>query len=298
MPEGGLAEAFGVTEEARAKINLALHVTGQRADGYHLLDMLVTFADCGDRLGFLPSQADTFTLSGRFGETLADDGGTNLVLRARDLLREAVGALAFPVHIHLQKNLPIASGIGGGSADAAATLRGLMRFWGMSLPVEALATLSLKLGADVPMCLESRPLIARGIGEQIEPVPELPAFAIVLANPLKGVSTPEVFRRLPAKNNPPLNLASNLAGTADWLAAIGIARNDLEPPARELVPEISAISAMLQARGALLTRMSGSGATCFGIFTTMAAAQEAVTTLHGERPDWYFQATETVSGGA
>ncbi|NNU46426.1 4-(cytidine 5'-diphospho)-2-C-methyl-D-erythritol kinase [Rhizobium sp. WYCCWR 11279] len=298
MPEEGLAEAFGVTEEARAKINLALHVTGQRADGYHLLDMLVTFADCGDRLGFLPSQADTFTLSGRFGETLADDGGTNLVLRARDLLREAVGALAFPVHIHLQKNLPIASGIGGGSADAAATLRGLMRLWGMSLPVEALATLSLKLGADVPMCLESRPLIARGIGEQIEAVPELPAFAIVLANPLKGVSTPEVFRRLPAKNNPPLNLASNLAGTADWLAAIGIARNDLEPPARELVPEISAISAMLQARGALLTRMSGSGATCFGIFTTMAAAQEAVTTLHGERPDWYFQATETVSGGA
>ncbi|MBX4860307.1 4-(cytidine 5'-diphospho)-2-C-methyl-D-erythritol kinase [Rhizobium sophorae] len=298
MPEEGLAEAFGVTEEARAKINLALHVTGQRADSYHLLDMLVTFADCGDRLGFLPSQADTFTLSGRFGETLADDGGTNLVLRARDLLREAVGPLAFPVHIHLQKNLPIASGIGGGSADAAATLRGLMRLWGMSLPVEALATLSLKLGADVPMCLESRPLIARGIGEQIEAVPELPAFAIVLANPLKGVSTPEVFRRLPAKNNPPLNLASNLAGTADWLAAIGIARNDLEPPARELVPEISAISAMLQARGALLTRMSGSGATCFGIFTTMAAAQEAVTTLHGERPDWYFQATETVSGGA
>ncbi|PDS77791.1 4-(cytidine 5'-diphospho)-2-C-methyl-D-erythritol kinase [Rhizobium sp. L43] len=297
MPEEGLAEAFGVTEEARAKINLALHVTGRRADGYHLLDMLVTFADCGDRLGFLPSQADTFTLSGRFGETLAGDGGTNLVLRARDLLREAVGALAFPVHIHLQKNLPIASGIGGGSADAAATLRGLMRLWGMSLPVEALGNLSLKLGADVPMCLESRPLIARGIGEKIEAVPDLPAFAMVLANPLKGVSTPEVFRRLATKNNPALNLASNLAGTADWLAAIGIARNDLEPPARELVPEISAISAMLQARGALLTRMSGSGATCFGIFATMAAAQEAVTALHGERPDWYFQATETVSGG-
>ncbi|MDC9808121.1 4-(cytidine 5'-diphospho)-2-C-methyl-D-erythritol kinase [Rhizobium binxianense] len=297
MPEEGLAEAFGVTEEARAKINLALHVTGQRADGYHLLDMLVTFADCGDRLGFLPSQADTFTLSGRFGETLAGDGGTNLVLRARDLLREAVGALAFPVHIHLQKNLPIASGIGGGSADAAATLRGLMRLWGMSLPASALANLSLRLGADVPMCLESRPLIARGIGEKIEAVPALPAFAMVLANPLKGVSTPEVFRRLAAKNNPALNLASNLAGTADWLAAIGIARNDLEPPARELVPEISAISAMLQARGALLTRMSGSGATCFGIFATMAAAQEAVAALHGEQPDWYFQATETVSGG-
>ncbi|MDF0695085.1 4-(cytidine 5'-diphospho)-2-C-methyl-D-erythritol kinase [Rhizobium sp. MC63] len=297
MPEAGLAEAFGVTEEARAKINLALHVTGQRADGYHLLDMLVTFADCGDRLGFLPAQADAFTLSGPFGETLAGDGGSNLVLLARDLLRETVGALAFPVHIHLQKNLPIASGIGGGSADAAATLRGLMRLWGMSLPVESLAGLALKLGADVPMCLESRPLIARGIGERIEAVPDLPAFAMVLANPLKGVSTPEVFRRLAAKNNPVLHLAPGLSGTSGWLTAIGLARNDLEAPARELVPEITMISQMLQASGALITRMSGSGATCFGIFASMAAAKEAASALHGERPDWYVQATETVSGG-
>jgi len=297
MPEEGLADAFGVTEEARAKINLALHVTGQRPDGYHLLDMLVTFAEHGDRLGFLPAQADAFTLSGRFGGALAEDGGTNLVLRARDLLREAVGALAFPVHIHLQKNLPIASGIGGGSADAAATLRGLMRLWGTRLPEDALAMLALKLGADVPMCMESRPLIARGIGEKIEPVPDLPAFAMVLANPLKGVSTPEVFRRLATKDNPALSLAPRVPNTADWLAAIDAARNDLEPPARELVAEISAISAMLQASGALLTRMSGSGATCFGIFATMTAAEDAAAALHDARPDWYFQATETVSGG-
>ncbi|WP_064686142.1 4-(cytidine 5'-diphospho)-2-C-methyl-D-erythritol kinase [Rhizobium bangladeshense] len=291
------ASCSGVTEEARAKINLALHVTGQRADGYHLLDMLVTFAECGDRLGFLPAQADAFTLSGPFGETLAGDSGTNLVLRARDLLRETLGALAFPVHIHLQKNLPIASGIGGGSADAAATLRGLMRLWGMSLPVESLSSLALKLGADVPMCLESRPLIARGIGERIEAVPQLPAFAMVLANPLKGVSTPEVFRRLAAKNNPALHLAPGLSGTSGWLTAIGSARNDLEAPARELVPEITVILQMLRAHGALITRMSGSGATCFGVFTSMAAAQEAASALHGERPDWYVQATETVSGG-
>ncbi|MBX4954644.1 4-(cytidine 5'-diphospho)-2-C-methyl-D-erythritol kinase [Rhizobium lentis] len=297
MPEEGLADAFGVTEEARAKINLALHVTGQRADGYHLLDMLVTFADCGDRLGFLPAQADVFTLSGRFGETLAGDGGTNLVLRARDLLREVVGGLAFPVHIHLEKNLPIASGIGGGSADAAATLRGLMRLWGMSLPVEALASLALKLGADVPMCLESRPLIARGIGEQIEALRDLPAFAMVLANPLKGVSTPEVFRRLKAKDNPALSLAPNLHGRGAWLAAIAAARNDLEPPARDAVPEIAATAAMLLAQGALLARMSGSGATCFGIFADTAAAQQAAAALHEARPDWYFQATETISGG-
>ncbi|MBY5365003.1 4-(cytidine 5'-diphospho)-2-C-methyl-D-erythritol kinase [Rhizobium leguminosarum] len=290
------ASCSSITEEARAKINLALHVTGQRPDGYHLLDMLVTFADRGDRLDFMPSPTDEFTLSGRFGGTLA--GGTNLVLKARDLLRAVIGPLAFPVRIHLEKNLPVASGIGGGSADAAATLRGLMRLWGATLPDGALAALALKLGADVPMCLASRPLIARGIGEELEPVPELPAFAMVLANPLKGVSTPEVFRRLAEKNNPALRLALSRPQIADWLAAIAAARNDLEPPARELVPEITAISAMLQAKGALLTRMSGSGATCFGIFASMTAAEDAVTALHDARPDWYSQATETVSGGA
>ncbi|NKJ91519.1 4-(cytidine 5'-diphospho)-2-C-methyl-D-erythritol kinase [Rhizobium leguminosarum bv. viciae] len=292
------ASCSSISEEARAKINLALHVTGQRPDGYHLLDMLVTFADHGDRLDFMRSPTDEFALSGRFGETLAGDGGTNLVLKARDLLREAIGPLAFPVRIHLEKNLPVASGIGGGSADAAATLRGLMRLWGTSLPEEALAALALKLGADVPMCLASRPLIARGIGEKIEPVPELPVLAMVLANPLKGVSTPEVFRQLATKNNPALSLSPSRPQAADWLAAIAAARNDLEPPAREMVPEIAAISAMLQANGALLTRMSGSGATCFGIFATMAAAEDAAAALHDERPDWYFQATETVSGGA
>lgn len=292
------ASCSSISEEARAKINLALHVTGQRPDGYHLLDMLVTFTDHGDRLDFMRSPTDEFTLSGRFGETLAGDGGTNLVLKARDLLREAIGPLAFPVRIQLEKNLPVASGIGGGSADAAATLRGLMRLWGTSLPEEALAALALKLGADVPMCLASRPLIARGIGEKIEPVPELPVLAMVLANPLKGVSTPEVFRQLATKNNPALSLPPSRPLAADWLAAIAAARNDLEPPARELVPEIAAISAMLQANGALLTRMSGSGATCFGIFATMAAAEDAAAALHDERPDWYFQATETVSGGA
>lgn len=292
------ASCSSISEEARAKINLALHVTGQRPDGYHLLDMLVTFTDHGDRLDFMPSPTDEFTLSGRFGETLAGDGGTNLVLKARDLLREVIGPLAFPVRIQLEKNLPVASGIGGGSADAAATLRGLMRLWGTSLPEEALAALALKLGADVPMCLASRPLIARGIGEKIEPVPELPVLAMVLANPLKGVSTPEVFRQLATKNNPSLSLPPSRPLAADWLAAIAAARNDLEPPARELVPEIAVISAMLQAHGALLTRMSGSGATCFGIFATMAAAEDAAAALHDARPDWYFQATETVSGGA
>lgn len=296
MPETGMLPSglgdFAIAEDACAKINLALHVTGQRPDGYHLLEMLVTFARHGDRLGFAAADADDFTLSGQFADVLADDPGINLVLKARDLLREAAGG-APPVRIHLEKNLPVASGIGGGSADAAATLRGLMRLWDVALPADTIAALALKLGADVPMCLKSVPLIARGIGEEIETADALPSFAMVLANPLKGVSTPEVFRRLATKNNPPLALNK----TPHWMEAIRATRNDLEPPARELVPEIAEISNMLTAEGALFTRMSGSGATCFGIFETPVAALRAAERLHAARPDWYFQATETFAGG-
>ncbi|MBB3389252.1 4-diphosphocytidyl-2-C-methyl-D-erythritol kinase [Rhizobium sp. BK275] len=296
MPETGMLLSglgdFAITEDACAKINLALHVTGQRPDGYHLLEMLVTFARHGDRLGFAAADADDFTLSGQFADVLADDPGTNLVLKARDLLREAAGGTP-PVRIHLEKNLPVASGIGGGSADAAATLRGLVRLWDVALPADIIAALALKLGADVPMCLKSAPLIARGIGEEIETADALPSFAMVLANPLKGVSTPEVFRRLATKNNPPLVLTK----APHWMEAIRATRNDLEPPARELVPEIAEISNMLTAEGALFTRMSGSGATCFGIFETPVAALRAAERLHAARPGWYFQATETFAGG-
>jgi 4-diphosphocytidyl-2-C-methyl-D-erythritol kinase len=302
MPDAGPAAPagigdFAVTEEACAKVNLALHVIGRRPDGYHLLDMLVTFARHGDRLGFAAAEADAFTLSGRFGGMLAGEGGANLVLKARDLLREAArdaGRAVPPVHVHLEKNLPIASGIGGGSADAAAALRGLTRLWSLDLPSGLLSALALKLGADVPMCLESRPLVARGIGEEIERAPTLPAFAMVLANPLKGVSTPDVFRRLAVRENPPLTLPAG----GGWLEAIRAARNDLEPAARALVPEIAVISAMLERQGASLVRMSGSGATCFGIFESPGAAERAAGALNSERPGWYFQAVETFAGEA
>ena len=295
MPEEGITDFF-VTEDAFAKINLALHVTGQRADGYHLLEMLVTFASHGDRLGVALSDVDHFTISGRFGAELSADGCANLVLRARDLLRHTVrdhGGDAPPVHIHLEKNLPIASGVGGGSADAAAALRGLTRLWNATLPPDIRSAMAIKLGADVPMCLESRPLAARGIGEKIEPLDHMPSFAMVLANPLKGVSTPEVFRRLATKANPPLFLAPQ----DGWIETIKAARNDLEQPTRELLPEIAVISAMLEEEGALLVRMSGSGATCFGIFESNTEAERAGAALHRKRPDWYFQVTETLAGG-
>ena len=295
MAGTGFADGVAISEDAFAKINLALHVTGQRSDGYHLLEMLVTFTRSGDRLDFTPADTDEFHISGRFGGALASDGGTNLVLKARDALRMAVcdaGGAAPPVSIQLCKDLPIASGIGGGSADAAAALRGLMRLWGTPLPAETIDAIAIKLGADVPMCLASRPLIARGIGERLETVRDLPVFAMVLANPLKGVSTPEVFRRLAAKTNGALAIVPGLS----WLDALRSMRNDLEPPARALLPEIAEISDMLRDQGALFVRMSGSGATCFGIFAGMAEAQAARQALLGKRPDWYFEATETLAG--
>ncbi|MBG0507725.1 4-(cytidine 5'-diphospho)-2-C-methyl-D-erythritol kinase [Agrobacterium sp. MOPV5] len=290
-------EVSGATETieaAPAKINLALHVTGQRADGYHLLETLVTFTEAGDTIRIRDADADSFSISGPFGNLLrAGDGGDNLVTRTRDLLRDALtstGQPAPPVAIHLEKNLPVASGIGGGSADAAATLRGLLRHWRAGIAPDTLASTALTLGADVPMCLESRSLIARGIGEDIEPLTDLPELAMVLANPLKAVSTPEIFRRLQNKTNPPLPASA----TIGWMDFLAQSRNDLQPPAQALLPEIGEIIGLLSQEGAALVRMSGSGATCFGIFHSLEAARKAETSLRKKRPGWYFQATRTI----
>lgn len=299
MPSGmtsptGDRDGATVFEPAPAKINLALHVVGRRADGYHLLESIVTFAKAGDRLSFSPAASDDFSVSGRFGAMLSGDPKPNLVLTARDRLRQTIitaGGEAPPVAIHLEKNLPLASGIGGGSADAAATLRGLMRIWKARLPETELATIALSLGADVPMCLKGVPSMARGIGEDLTPLPSFPVLALVLGNPLIGVSTPDIFRQLARRDNPPIK-----ARTGDWLAYFRGLRNDLEQPARTLVPEIGELAAMIEAEGALLTRMSGSGATCFGIFPSIEAAEDAAESLSRRKPGWYFQAAETVGG--
>ncbi|MFB9950410.1 4-(cytidine 5'-diphospho)-2-C-methyl-D-erythritol kinase [Rhizobium puerariae] len=294
----GLADEAGLFELAPAKINLALHVTGQRADGYHLLESIVTFADTGDGLSFFAAEEDGFTVSGRFAHLLPPDAAGqdgNLVLKARDLLRrmlEKRGIPTPPVAIHLEKNLPVAAGIGGGSADAAATLRGLLRFWDAGMPEPELASLALSLGTDVPMCLRSEALMAKGIGEDLTELATLPSLPLVLGNPLVGVSTPDIFRRLMRKDNPPIG-----ALDGDWLPVLKTLRNDLEPPARSLVREIDQISNLIGAEGAMLTRMSGSGATCFGIFPSSEAAQKAAENLNGQKPDWYFQAVQTVGTG-
>jgi len=290
---------FVLTCQAPAKINLALHVVGLRADGHHLLESLVTFADHGDRIALAPAEVDRFTVTGRFAQDLpvsAKDKNGNLVLRARDLLRREVtarGDEAGPVHLHLEKNLPIASGIGGGSADAAATLRGLLALWGARVAPARLKELALELGADVPMCLDRRPLLAKGVGEEISPIFKLPSFSIVLVNPLVAVSTPAVFRALTNKTNPPLALPSGIETAEEWLAAMAGMRNDLEPPARVLEPVIEKVSDALRAAGAGLVRMSGSGATCFGLFDDDESAAAAAQRISATHAGWYVLATRT-----
>jgi len=281
---------------APAKINLALHVTGRRADGYHLLESLVVFTRFGDRLAVGPAQADTFSVDGVYGQGIPDDDG-NLVLRARNLLRQAAGTATRPVAIRLEKNLPASSGVGGGSSDAAATLRALCRLWSIDPREETVRGVAAALGADVPMCLSALPLVARGIGHDIVPLADFPALPIVLVNPGVSVSTPSVFSRLASRENPPLPLLPRFAGAdavAGWLATT---RNDLEAPARALAPEIATAHAALARAGARFARMSGSGATCFGIFAGAAGAKEAADRIRREHAGWFVEATHTMASG-
>ena len=285
-----------IVETAPAKINLALHVTGRRDDGYHLLDSLVTFAEDGDELVFETADSDSFRVVGRFGTELSQDD--NLVLKARDLLRAALDAQGQPhgqVSITLDKSLPIASGIGGGSADAAATLRGLLRLWKAELPAETLLEIAIQLGADVPMCLASTPLRARGIGETIAKA-AMPSVPLVLVNPLKPVSTPEIFRSLTRRDNAPIGEMTAAPNVSEWMKSLSDLRNDLQPLAEALVPEIAEACDLLRQSLAGFVRMSGSGATCFGLYETEAAAMKAALALSAYRPNWYVLVTRTVPG--
>lgn len=266
------------TEFAPAKINLALHVTGRRADGYHLLDSLVVFADAGDRIGAEPSDTLSLAITGPQAAnlTVADD---NLCLRAA----RAMGATAALV---LEKHLPVASGIGGGSSDAAATLRLLARLTGKPLP-DAAAVLAL--GADVPVCLTPRPIRMSGIGETLTPLPHAPPPAwVVLVNPGQAVSTPQVFKAMTRRDNAPLQPLPKLHGTAELAAWVAMQRNDLEAPAIEILPTIATVKSALTAQpGCHLARMSGSGATCFGLFADPLSAHAAATALRQAQPGWW-----------
>lgn len=274
---------MSLTEPAPAKINLTLHVTGRRSDGYHLLDSLVIFTETGDVLSARPAPHLTLDIEGPEAAGLPS-GRDNLVWRAATMMG------AESLSLTLQKNLPLASGIGGGSADAAACLRLLSRATGKPLPdVAALAA----LGADVPVCLTPRFTRMSGIGEQLEPLGSRPPFWLVLVNPRVEVSTPRVFRALSVAENPPMPRQ-----LPDWPDAIALfdwlrrQRNDLEAPACALAPEISHVLKTLGATtGCALARMSGSGATCFGLYAGQAEAEQAARDLSIAQPYWWVRAT-------
>lgn len=282
-----------LTDVAPAKINLTLHVTGQRPDGYHLIETLCVFADFGDRVSVCFAENDTFEITGPFAEALAGDA-PNLVLQARDILRQASSNHdCGPVSIRLEKNLPVASGIGGGSSDAASVLSLLTKLWDLPLNSADLATVGLKLGADVPMCLRRKPLVARGIGEELQMLQDFPQLTMLLANPGVAVPTGGVFERLAQKQNdrhPALPCDLGPLSLAGWL---GETRNDLQAPAVELVPEVNEAIELMDSHGAEFSRMSGSGATSFGIFTDEKAARSAASAIAKQKPEWFLRVVKT-----
>ncbi len=284
---------------ARPKINLYLHGTGRREDGYHLLDSLVCFAGAGDRITATPDAGLSLTINGPFGAGL-DAGGGNLVMRAATALQGwalEAGYDASGAALVLEKNLPVASGIGGGSADAAAALNALCGLWRVDIPRAELAVLALTLGADVPVCLDSRSRIMRGIGEVLDEAPAMPPAWTVLVNPMREVSTAAVFGALDmsAPSAPPA-LPPGFETAADlgaWLSSA--TRNDLEGPARVLAPEIDTVLRTLGGcAGAHIARMSGSGATCFALFDDQAGAEKAAHHLSAMNGAWWVQAAPLI----
>jgi len=273
-----------VTEHARAKLNLYLHVIGRRDDGLHLLDSLVVFAAVGDVVQAEPAPDLSLSLTGPFAAALQGDAA-NLVLRAALALASEVGP-SEQAQLTLDKRLPVASGIGGGSADAAATLRALGRLWNRAPDPAALARIALALGADVPVCLASRPRRMAGIGERLEPAPELPDCGVVLVNPGVAVETASVFRARGGAFSSAAALPSRWDDPVAMAAALRELRNDLEAPALSLCPAIDHVLLALRAEpGCLLARMSGSGATCFGLFATPRIA--AATAPRLRRDGWW-----------
>lgn len=280
--------------QAPAKINLFLHVGERRADGCHDLESLAVFAEAGDRLRIAPADALTLAMSGPFGGALKD-AETNLVLRAARALAVAGGA-----HLTLEKNLPVASGIGGGSADAAAALRGLNEWWGLGLGESSLLRIAAEIGSDVPACVLSRPLWMTGRGEEVAVLAPMPGFALVLANPGVAVPTAQVFARLNARSglgvlSPPTEPIRTVWDLVEYLDDAG---NDLEAPAASIAPVIEQVlDALAHEPGCVMAQMSGSGATCFGLFQDSALAEGGAGRLAQDHPDWWVRVTRIAPPG-
>jgi len=305
-----LAAAFGAAqhEAAPAKVNLFLHVVGRRESGLHLLDSLIAFTEIGDALSASPASGDDpeallLDVDGPFGAALSHSvGDENLVLRAARLLRKEAG-VSRGASLRLMKRLPLASGIGGGSADAAAALRALARLWGVDLPRKRFDEIALALGADVPACFASRPVRAGGIGERLTPM-QLPDMGVVLANAgaaLPTASVFEMFARLRDERGTPYRRAlamipacADVRVLAEWLEQA--TDNELTEAAARIEPMVAeTLIALSEIPDALLVRMSGSGATCFALFSDAEAAARGARWLATRRPHWWIAATTPIA---
>lgn len=267
-----------ISEVARAKVNLCLHITGRRDDGMHLLDSIVVFPEIGDVLTAEPSDNLTLKIDGPFGAGLSGD---NLVLAAARLMK--VNAA-----LHLTKNLPVASGIGGGSADAAACIRLLSKLTDEPSPqIKDIAA----MGADIPVCLSQISIRMQGVGETLSPTPTLPGFWIVLVNAGQGVNTGEVFNKIENYENPQISIPSEFSNFDDFVNFLADQRNDMQSAAINICPKIDLVlSTILATHDCALARMSGSGGTCFGLYASESGAQAAATEIKSSHPDWWTKA--------
>lgn len=282
------------TEKAYAKINLYLHIIGKRDDGYHQLDSLAVFPDVGDELTLVPSinpkQLVMLEMTGPFAAQLkGEHHNDNLIIKAAYKLAEQVQGNVTPVQIQLKKNLPVSSGIGGGSSDAAATLRLLMRYWNIKLDHDTLLRYALQLGADVPVCLNPITQRMQGIGEDISFGYEIPSFGMVLVNHGEGVSTAEVFKKRDSSFSEKVNLKKHLSSATAFIDELSSYKNDLQGSAIALNPKIQhVLEAINQLPSCRLARMSGSGATCFGLFETVEQAVKAADILSSKYSWWIW----------
>ncbi len=287
-----------LSEEGRAKVNLTLRVNGRRSDGYHELESVVAFADCADRLTLTPGADLHLQMSGPLAQACGETSD-NLVLKAARLLGERVPGMKAG-SFALDKVLPVAAGIGGGSADAAAALRLLARLNGLAPDDPRLVEVAQLTGADVPVCVTSRPCVMTGVGESLQPL-ALPKMPCVMVNPGVPVATRDVFAALGLRNGELLVGASDVllqdswpeagASLEDWVEALAAGSNDLEAPALRVQPVIGEVIAALSAtNGAWLTRMSGSGATCFALYENTAEAGRAAEKIRRDHPGWWVHA--------
>lgn len=285
---------------APAKVNLFLHVGEKRADGYHDLVSLIAFADVGDWLEVREAKRLSLKLEGPFANALKDEPD-NLVLKAArelDVWAEDRGHKTTPVELVLEKNLPIASGIGGGSSDAAAALHLLAGCWSLPIPIDELEKIGRSLGADIPVCLRGAPTLVSGMGEVLTPAPGLPPFALVLVNPGIEVPTKRIFNTLLARSGAEApHLPQHFRDARDLAMHLDRLSNDLAPPAKVIAPVVMhAESALAATDGCLVARMSGSGATCYGLYETAAIAEAAAAAIQAAHPAWWVRAARTYEG--